>query len=134
MIWTMPRPLVQAAGALLAATAIGSFAMGVINAPERGRLPGERPPGGASKTAAAPIAATEATPLAEERIEAAPPTPPKEAKADETKTEEAAANQADQPTLPVPPKAANAAQPQPIGQVPTDENSTAPLPEEEPPH
>jgi hypothetical protein len=133
MIWTMPRPLVQAAGGLLALTAAGSFTMGVINAPERGRLPGERPPG-AAKTAAAPIVATEATPLAQERIEAAPPPPPKEEKPDEAKTEEAAADQADQPTLPVPPKAANATQPQPIGQVPTDENSTAPLPEEEPPH
>lgn len=132
MIWTMPRPLVQAAGGLLALTAAGSFTMGVINAPEHGRLPGERPSGSA-QTSAAPIAATEATPLAQERIEGTPPPPPKEEKSDETKSEAAAAEQADQPVV-IAPKPANSTEPQPLGQVPTDQNATTPPPEDEPPH
>jgi len=132
MIWTMPRPVVQAAGGLLAIAAIGSFTMGVINAPERGRLPGERP-AGAPKGPVAPIAATEATPLAQERIEAPPPPPPKEDKSDDASAEEAAADKADQPTS-VPPTPTNATQPQPILQLPTDTNATAPSPDEEPPH
>jgi hypothetical protein len=71
MEWTMPRPVVQGIAALLALGAAGSFAMGLINAPDRGRMPGERVRGAPTGPATV-INAPEATPLTQERIEAAP--------------------------------------------------------------
>lgn len=127
MSWTMPRPVVLWAATLLGLIALTSFAMGIINAPERGgRLPGERVPGQGPATA---INATEATPLSQERIEGPPPPPEKPAV---NKTEEASADTANAttnttmgPILPVPPAAT----------VPPPANTTpAPLPEDEPPH
>lgn len=132
MIWTMPRPIVQGVAALLALTAAGSFAMGIIHAPDRGRLPGERVPG-AKAGVVAPIEATEATPLSQERIEGPPP-PAKVAKADEdTNTEEDAADQADQPTA-AGPKSTNAVQITLPPAVSTNSSVPPPLPQEEPPH
>ena len=68
MTWTMPRPLLQGVAALLALGAVGSFAMGVINAPERGRMPGQRA-GETPVFGAAAINAADATPITQERIE-----------------------------------------------------------------
>ncbi|THD74259.1 MAG: hypothetical protein E7812_18165 [Phenylobacterium sp.] len=67
----MPRPLLQAVAALLALGAAGSFAMGVINAPERGRMPGQRA-GETSAFGATAINAADATPITQDRIEAPP--------------------------------------------------------------
>jgi hypothetical protein len=121
----MPRPVLHWVGALLALTALGSFTMGVLNAPERGgRLPGERIPGQAA--AGAEIVAPEATPLSQERIEAPPPPPEKP----EVKAEE---------TAPAPSEATNTT-PGPLLDLPpatnmTAEDSTPPPPsEDEPPH
>lgn len=71
MEWTMPRPVLQAVAALLVLGAAGSFVMGVIHAPDRGRMPGERAQGGAAAPASV-INAPEATPLSQERIEGPP--------------------------------------------------------------
>jgi hypothetical protein len=124
MTWSMPRPVLHWVGALLALTALGSFTMGVLNAPERGgRLPGERIPGQAA--GGAEIVAPEATPLSQERIEAPPPPPKPEVKAEET--------------APAPSEATNAT-PGPLLNLPPATNTTPeeaappPNPEDEPPH
>lgn len=103
MSWTMPHRVLQIVATLIVVAAVSSFTLGVLNAPQRGRLPGEKAAGGA-QNAAAPLDATEATPLSQERIEGPPPPPPEtEAKADE------ADNQTDQATNQVEaPAAANA--------------------------
>lgn len=67
MNWSMPRPVLQMVAALLVATSLGAFALGVVTAPSRGRLPGERLDGVTGR----PVEAQEATPLVEERIEGA---------------------------------------------------------------
>ena len=69
MNWSMPRPIVQAVGALLMVSAVGSFALGVATAPARGRLPGERLDGVTGQ----PIQAQDATPLTEDRLQGAAP-------------------------------------------------------------
>lgn len=71
MNWSMPRPVLQVVAGGLALIAVGSFSLGVANAPGRGRLPGERADG----SRAAPIEAVEAVPLSQERIEGPPPPP-----------------------------------------------------------
>jgi hypothetical protein len=73
MTWSMPRPILRVVAWLIGLSAISSFAMGIYNAPDRGRLPGEGPQGKAA--AATPIQAMEATPLSQERIEGPPPAP-----------------------------------------------------------
>ena len=89
MEWTMPRPVLQAVAALLILGATGSFVMGVIHAPERGRMPGERSQGGPA--AASVINAQEATPLSDERIEGPPKVEEKPAtNTDDTDDEDAA--------------------------------------------
>lgn len=103
MQWSMPFRTLQLVAALLGLVAATAFALGVINAQPRGaRLPGE--PGASAP--AETVEATEATPLAEERIEGAPvapePTPEelakleaeKKAKADAEAIAKAAAEQA----------------------------------------
>jgi hypothetical protein len=70
MNWSMPRPVLQVVAVAISAVAVGAFTLGVVNAPSRGRLPGERADG----TGAA-IEAVEATPLSQERIEGPPPPP-----------------------------------------------------------
>jgi hypothetical protein len=71
MNWSMPRPVLQVVAVAIGAVALGAFTLGVVNAPSRGRLPGER---GDGKGGAA-IEAVEATPLSQERIEGPPPPP-----------------------------------------------------------
>jgi hypothetical protein len=84
MEWTMPRPVLQAVAALLVLAAAVAFAMGVMRAPDRGRMPGERAPGDTGP-AASVIEAPEATPLSQERIEG----PPKPAEKPATNTQAA---------------------------------------------
>jgi hypothetical protein len=127
----MPRPVLNLVAALLGLTAVTSFALGIVNAPEHGgRLPGERLPGQAGTARA--IDATEATPLSQERIEGPPPAVEKPA----AKTEEASDEAADAaakaaaanhgPLLNVPPMATNAA--------PPEASAPIPSPDDEPPH
>ena len=68
MNWTMPRPVLQVVAALLGACCLAAFLMAAITAPPRGRLPGERLDGVTGQ----PIAAQDATPLTDERIQGAP--------------------------------------------------------------
>ena len=71
MQWTMPPRVLKTVAAGLAVIATASFVLGIVNAPKRGRLPGEK----AGGVIAAPMDATEATPLSQERIEGPPPPP-----------------------------------------------------------
>lgn len=135
MEWTMPRPVVVGIAALLALAAAGSFAMGVISAPQRGRMPGERAPG----VAAAPVAAinaTEATPLSQERIEA-PPKPAAKPAADTQEADDSdeadttATNTTPPPTASTTAPVVNATNAMPTI-LPPDINPGPP--QEEPPH
>jgi hypothetical protein len=69
MNWTMPRPVLKAVAVLLVAVSLGAFTLGVVTAPSRGRLPGERLDGVTGQ----PIQAQDATPLVDERIQGAAP-------------------------------------------------------------
>ena len=68
MQWSMPPRVLQVVAALIALVALSAFTLGILNAPSRGRMPGEKFSGAAG---AAPLAATEATPLSQDRIEGA---------------------------------------------------------------
>ena len=135
MQWSMPHRVLQVVAGLIVLVALSAFTLGAINAPQRGRMPGEKSSGGSD--GAAPIVATEATPLSQERIEG-PPAPPEltpEEKAQQIADKEAraaaklaAAGEATPPgaVQPAPPK------------LPSDKlgdiiQNSAP-PQEEPPH
>ena len=45
MQWTMPPRVLQVVGVLLALVALSAFTLGVVNAPSRGRMPGEKAAG-----------------------------------------------------------------------------------------
>jgi hypothetical protein len=87
----MPHRVQQVVAGLLGLTALTAFTLGILNAPDRGRLPGERADGASG----ALIQATEATPLSQERIEGPPEpvplTPEQQAKLDEEKAAKAEA-------------------------------------------
>jgi hypothetical protein len=125
--WTMPQPVLRLVATLIAAGALGAFALGVATAPEKSRLPGERR---GANVAGAPMEATDATPLVDERIQGAPPprelTEEEKAKleADKKAKEEAAAAKAAAELLAVDP--ATPAAPA----TPTEKVTPAPPPEE----
>jgi len=73
MQWSMPHRVLQVVAGLIVLVALSAFTLGAINAPQRGRMPGEKSDGGSNGPA--PIVATEATPLSQERIEGPPPPP-----------------------------------------------------------
>jgi hypothetical protein len=92
MQWSMPHRVLQVVASLIVLVALSAFTLGVINAPQRGRMPGERAVGTAG---AAPIAAAEAVALGQDRIEGLAPrelTPEEKEKAlaDKEAREEAA--------------------------------------------
>jgi hypothetical protein len=66
----MPHRVLQAVAGLLVLVALSAFTVGVVNAPQRGRMPGEKVAGPAG---AAPIAATDAVALGQDRIEGLAP-------------------------------------------------------------
>lgn len=68
MNWTMPRPVLKAVAVVIGAVSLGAFTAGILSAPPRGRLPGERLDGVTGQ----PIEARDATPLVDERIQGAP--------------------------------------------------------------
>lgn len=117
--WSMPPRVLQVVAGLIGLVALSAFTLGIISAPQRGRLPGEA----AGDGSATVLQATEATPLSQERIEGPPPPPeltPEEkakqeaeakAKAEaEAAAKLAAAEAAPVPTI-TPPPAAPAAPP-----------------------
>jgi hypothetical protein len=135
----MPHRVQQIVAGLLGLTALTAFTLGVINAPDRGRLPGERADGASG----ALIQATEATPLSQERIEGPPEpvplTPEQQAKLDADKAAKAeAAAEARLAAAGVKPLAPNVATPATPAAQPQDrvgeilENAVPPP--EEPPH
>jgi hypothetical protein len=70
MQWSMPHRVLQAVAGFIVLVALSAFTLGVVNAPQRGRMPGERAAGPAG---AAPIAATDAVALGQDRIEGLAP-------------------------------------------------------------
>jgi hypothetical protein len=69
--WSMPPRALRVVAGLIGVVALSAFILGVLSAPQRGRLPGE-----ATAEGGAPVLqATEATPLSQERIEGPPPPP-----------------------------------------------------------
>src|SRR5258706_11564454 len=70
MQWSMPHRVLQVVAGLIGFVALSAFTLGVVNAPMRGRLPGERAQPGAPGTVPA-VEATEATPLSQDRIQGA---------------------------------------------------------------
>ncbi len=129
MQWSMPHRVLQVVAGLIVLVALSAFTLGVVNAPQRGRMPGEH---AAGDTGASPIQATEATPLSQERIEGPPPsvelTPEEKARQEADKEARAAAKlaasgAAPPPPLPVPP-------PDKLGEM----LQNVPPPQEDPPH
>jgi hypothetical protein len=131
MQWSMPYRVLQVVGGLLVLVALSAFTFGVVNAPQRGRMPGEKASGDGGP---APIQATEATPLSQERIEGPPPppelTPEEKAKQEADKEARAAAKLAASGAVPPPTLNVPAPPPDKVGEV----LQTAPPPPEEPPH
>ena len=136
MQWTMPPRVLQIVASLLVLAATASFVMGVLSAPQHGgRLPGEKVAGAAASGAA--IDATDATPLADERIEGPPPPSANDQAKEEDKAAEADAGNSDAesaappPTVNVPPATANPAAP---GNAAPSQTLGGPPAPDEPPH
>jgi hypothetical protein len=92
MQWSMPHRALQVVATLIVLVALSAFTLGVMNAPQRGRMPGEKVAGAVG---AAPIAATDAVALGQDRIEGAAtreltPEEREKAQADKEAREEAA--------------------------------------------
>jgi hypothetical protein len=137
MQWSMPHRVLQVVAGLIVLVALSAFTLGVVNAPQRGRMPGEK---AAGATGAAPLAATEATPLSQERIEGAPVaaelTPEEKEKAQaekEARQEAADAVRAAAATAP-PGVTVPGAPPAPPADKLGEATQTAPPPPEEAPH
>ena len=73
MQWSMPHRVLQVVAAGLVLVSVSAFAMGVMNAPSRGRMPGERVAGGVPIAGGAAVNATDAVPLGVDRIEGLAP-------------------------------------------------------------
>jgi hypothetical protein len=85
MQWSMPHRTLQVVAGFIVLVALSAFTLGVVNAPQRGRMPGERAAGPAG---AAPIAAAEAVAIGQDRIEGLAPrelTPEEKEKAEAAK-------------------------------------------------
>jgi len=135
MQWSMPQRALQVVAVLLVSIAILAFGAGVWNAPNRGRLPGERTQDAGPGSAPAAVA-TEAIPLSQERIEGPPPaaelTPEEKAKQEADKLAKAQADV----TTKVAPAAQAAAPSAPSAPVPVAPSveTPAPPPSDEAPH
>jgi hypothetical protein len=133
MQWSMPHRVLQVVAGLLVLTALSAFTMGVVNAPQRGRMPGEKVAGDAG---AAPLAATEATPLSQDRIEGLAPrelTPEEKEKAEaEKEAKEEAADAAKQAAETAPPGVTVASPTQVTAPPPAEPPPIAPSPDEAP--
>jgi hypothetical protein len=132
MQWSMPHRVLQVVAGLLVLTALSAFTMGVVNAPQRGRMPGEKFAGDAG---AAPLAATDATPLSQDRIEGLAPrelTPEEKEKAEADKeAREEAADAAKQAAETAPP-GVTVAGPAQVTPPPAEPPPVAPSPDEAP--
>ena len=134
MQWSMPHRVLQVVAGLIGVAAVSAFTLGVVNAPMRGRLPGERAQAGAPGTVAA-VEATEATPLTQERIEG--PAPAAELTPEEKAQQEAdkLAKAQTEPTARVAAAAPSAAPAQVANPTPMLQTAEpTPAPVEEAPH
>ena len=133
MQWSMPRRLLQVVATFIVLVALSAFTLGVINAPQRGRMPGEKAEGGAG---AAPLVATDATPLSQDRIEGLAPrelTPEEKEKAEaEKEAKEEAADAAKQAAETAPPGVTVAGPAQVSAPPPAEPPPVAPSPDEAP--
>jgi hypothetical protein len=94
MQWSMPHRVLQGVAGFIVLVALSAFTLGVVNAPQRGRMPGEKSAGSAG---AAPIAATDAVALGQDRIEGLAPkelTPEEREKAEAAKEAKEEADEA----------------------------------------
>jgi len=135
MQWSMPHRALQIVAGLLVSIAILSFGAAVWNAPNRGRLPGER--GRDAAPGSMPAApAVEATPLSQERIEGPPPAAeltPEEKAAQEAAKLAKAQTDVTAKVAPAAQAAAPAAPTAPVPVAPSVE-TPAPPPSDEAPH
>jgi hypothetical protein len=138
MQWSMPHRALQVVASLIVLVALAAFTLGIVNAPQRGRMPGEK---AAGATGAAPIAATDAVALGQERIEGAAPrelTPEEKEKAEadkEAKEEAADAAKAAAATTPEQAQAAAApAKPAVVNGGQAEPAPAAPPAQDEAPH
>lgn len=135
MQWSMPPLTLRIVASLLVAVSILAFGLGAWNAPQRGRMPGERSAGPAG---AAPIAAAEAVALGQDRIEGLAPrelTAEEKEKAladKEAKQEAAEAAKAAAATTPEAQAAITA--PKPLAPAPPEAPQSTPPAQEEAPH
>jgi len=132
MQWSMPHRVLQVVAALIVLVSVSAFTLGVVNAPLRGRMPGEKATGSAD---AAALVATDATPLSGDRIEGAAParelTPEEKEKLEADKeAKEEADEEAKAAAATAPPGAPGAAPSVPVA-IPT-EAPPAPSPDEAP--
>jgi cytoskeletal protein RodZ len=135
MQWTMPHRALQIVAVALVSIAILSFGAGVWNAPNRGRLPGERARG--AEPGSVPAApAVEATPLSQERIEGPPPAAeltPEEKAAQEEARQAKAQTDVTAKVAPAAQAAAPTAPAAPVPVAPSVETPASP-PSDEAPH
>jgi hypothetical protein len=128
MQWTMPQPVLRIVAGLLIAISVSAFALGVIRAPGRGRLPGE-PVEGGTASVAAPLAAPDAQPLSQDRIAGPAPapelTPEEKAQAEADRLARAQADAAAKAQAQLPQVAAAPATPTPTLQVPESQSTPA---------
>jgi hypothetical protein len=132
MQWSMPHRVLQVVAAFIVLVALSAFTLGVVNAPSRGRMPGEKVAGQAG---AAALVATDATPLGADRIEGLAPrelTPEEKEKLEADKEARDEATEAAQAAAATAPPGVSAAAPAaPTGPIPT-EAPPAPAPDEAP--
>ncbi len=137
MQWSMPHRVLQVVAALIVIVAILAFSLGIYNAPQRGRMPGEKFAGSAG---AAPLVATDATPLSQDRIEGQAPrelTPAEKEKAledKEARQEAADAVRAAAATAPPGVSVAGALSTSPAGEKAAEAAQVATPAQEEAPH
>ncbi len=134
MQWSMPHRVLQVVASLIVLVALSAFTLGVVNAPQRGRMPGEKVDGASG---AAPLAATDAVALGQDRIEGLAPrelTPEEKEKAEaakEAKQEADEAARAEAATTPEA-QAAAVAPPKPPVVVPAEAPPPPPAADEAP--
>ena len=136
MQWSMPHRTLQWVAGFIVLVALTAFTLGVVNAPQRGRMPGERAAGTAG---VAPIAATDAVALGQERIEGLAPrelTPEEKEKAEAAKEAKQEADEAARAAAATTPEAqaAAVAQPKLPVVVPAEAPRAAEPAQEEAPH
>jgi len=127
-MWSMPRNVLRWVAGILAACALTGLVLGVRNAPDKARLPGEA----ASGVGAAALQADEAMPLGEEPP--APPPAPVPAKVAEAKPAETADAAEAAPAAPAKPPAVTSGAPAESQEDHLGDLIDGLTPTEEPPH